>query len=233
MLGELCWGAGRWEPARLDRGQVLCLPVLRARLAQGEDWLSRRRLERSARLLARGGVRRVFTARGFRDWAALERRGIRPVEGAPLCRFLAAALALAALERRGEDPARSAVTLRAGRVSRDVERSARLLCPVVRELFIDAGAGGRALAEALYREFGAAVCPEGRGAPVALCFDGERPAGEEGCLLRLWGREPDLAGLELAAPSLTVPEELEALPVLSALWESGRLKGEELTVKIT
>lgn len=234
MLGQLCLDGSRWDRLRLDRSQVLRLPVLRVCLTTGQGWGARRRLDRGARLLARSGVRRALAQRGFEGWPELERRGILPVEAAPLCRSLAAPLALAALERQGEDPARSAVTLRAGRVSRDMEQAARQLCPVVRDLFIDAGPSGHELASQLYWDYGAAVCPTGcSAAPVTLSFDGERPGPEDGCQLRLWGVSPKLAGLEIAAPELVVPEDLDPLPVLSAMWTSGRLRREELAVKIT
>ena len=52
--------------------------------------------------------------------------------------------------------------------------------------------------------------------------------------LRYYDREGLFPGLERSSGIRRFSErELEALPVLSALWESGRLKGEELTVKIT
>lgn len=221
VLGVLSWGQERWGRVRLSRERVLELAVLRASLAPGGR-REGRRLDRAGRLLLRQGVRLLLPLRRSPPPVEVERLGLSWVEPTPLYRFLAAPLVLATLEREGRSPRRSAVALRGRRVDQDLERTARLLCPVVRELVIDAPAGGEALARALYWEYGIAVRPDG-GADVSVRFGGE-PA-EKGLLL--CGPAPDLGGVSVTAPEIAVPEELESLPVLSALWQAGRLREKD------
>lgn len=225
MLGLLCRVPGRWGKVSLDLDRVLSLPVVRAELAGGA-WSERRQLSRAVRLLERQGVRRLLPRRES-DAPAPE--GLRWVDPTPMCRYMAAPLALAELERRGEDPHRTRIALRSRGVDSALERTARLLCPTVRELVIDVPFGGERLAKRLYWDYGVAVCPGG-GADLSVRFGGTPEVGEEGFLL--YGSKPDLGALALTAPGLTVPEELEPLPVLCALWESGRLGEEELKISI-
>ena len=222
MLGVL-----RWSPDRrvvLGRGQVLGLPVLEARLDPGGRW-GGRRLDRAARLLARQGVKRILPLRNFGGQQGLERRGLLPVEPLPLYRAMAGELALAALSQAGKETGRAGIALRGERVDAELARAARLLCPRVRTLIIQVPRGGEQLARKLYWEFGAAVSPEGK-ADAAVRFSGRRQDGE----LVLCGSMPELQGLEVKAPGLDLPEELEPLPVLTALWQAGRLELEQLDV---
>jgi len=207
----------------LDLDRVLTLPVVRAQLAEGA-WSRRRQLDRAVRLLERQGVRRLLPRRESDDPAP---EGLRWVDPAPMCRHMAAPLALAELERRGRDPRRTRIALRGRGVDQALARAARLLCPTVRELVIDAPFGGERLAKQLYWDYGVAVCPGG-GADLSVRFGGTPEAGEEGFLL--CGPRPDLGGLALTAPAVAVPEELEELPVLCALWEAGRLGEGELKI---
>lgn len=222
MLGVL-----RWSPDRrvvLGRGQVLGLPVLEARLDPGGRW-GGRRLERAARLLARQGVKRILPLRDFSGQQGLERRGLLPVEPLPLYRTMAGELALAALSQTGKEAGRAGIALRGERVDGDLARAARLLCPRVRTLTIQVPRGGEQLARELYWEFGAAVSPEGE-TDAAVRFSGRGQDGE----LVLCGPTPQLLGLEIKAPGLDLPEELEPLPVLTALWQAGRLELEQLEI---
>lgn len=222
MLGVLRWGPDR--RVALERGQVLGLPVLQARLDPGGRW-GGRRLDRAARLLVRQGVRRVLPLRGFDNWKVLERRGILPIEPLPLYRAMAEDLALAVLHQTGKAPEQAGIALRGERVDGDLARAARVLCPRVRTLIIQVPRGGEQLARELYWEFGAAVSPEGE-ADAAVRFSGQRQEGE----LVLCGPAPELLGLKVNAHGLALPDELEPLPVLTALWQAGRLEREQLYI---
>ena len=221
MLGVLCWSKER--RGRLERVQLMGLTVLRVSIASGGRW-ENHRLRRAARLLGRYGVRRVLVPPGFDGWQELNRRGLRAVDPVPLYRTMADRLVLAELARAGVKKERACVALRGEYVDADLARAARLLCPQVRTLSIQVERGGERLVRELYRTFGAAPQPEGK-PNVVVCFGGAGKPGE----LVLCGR-PELLGLELGMKDLTLPEGLEPMPLLTALWQSGRLSLEELRV---
>ena len=221
MLGLLCWSEERG--VRLERAQLLGMPVLQVNLAPGGRW-ENRRLRRAARLLERQGVRRVLVPPEFHGWQELSKRGLRGVDPVSLYRAMADRLVMAGLERRGVENERACVVLRGEYVDADLERTARLLCPKVRTLIIQVEWGGERLARELYRTFGAAPQPEGR-PDTAVRFSGEGQQGE----LVLCG-QAELLGLGLDMDGSTLPEGLEAMPLLTALWQSGRLSLEELRV---
>ena len=186
-----------------------------------------RRVRRGGGLLREAGVRRVLAAAEFSNWEALYQAGLRPVEPEAFCQAVAAPLALAALtwqERRLEQ---AAVLLSGRRAEPALVRAAELLCPRVRDLAVDAGADGAALAAWLRGEFGAAVRPpETVDADVALCFGPEGAPGRT--VFRLWGSEPVLAGFLPALAGGGLPAGLDRLPLLAALWEAGLLPLETL-----
>lgn len=215
MLGLLCWSEERG--VRMERTQLLGLPVLQASLLPGGRW-ERQRLGHAARRLERQGVRRVLVPRGFDCWDVLTQRGLRGVNPLPLYRAMADQLVLAELERRGVESHKACVALRGDCVDGDLVKSAYLLCPRVRTLLIQVERGGEKLTRELYREYGAGtpLCAQ---ADIAVRFGG---TGQEGELV-LCGR-PELLGLELEVPELELPEDLEAFPLLTALWQAGRLK---------
>ena len=208
---------------RMERVQLLGMPVLWVSLAPGGRW-ENHRLRRAVRLLARQGVRRVLVPKTFDGWQELIRGGLRGVDPVPLCRAMADRLVLTELDRREVETRRACVALRGEYVDADLERTARLLCPRVRTLIIQVEWGGERLARELYRTFGAATQPE-RKPNAVVRFSGERKPGE----LVLCG-QPELLGLEMEPESLTLPEDLEEMPLLTALWQSGRLSLEELRV---
>lgn len=222
MLGLVSWNAEGKVSAQ--RSQVLGLPVLCVRVPFGGRW-EKRRLGRAARLLERWGVRRVLVPTDFVHWDVLEGRGLTGVEVLPLYRAMAERMTLAVLECRGVEPCRACVELRGDHVDADMARTARLLCPQVRSVMIRVDRGGERLARELYWEFGAALRPEGE-ADVAVRFGG---VGQEGELV-LCGSAPELLGLEPKAPGLELPQELEPMPLLTALWQVGRLNLEQLQV---
>ncbi len=225
MIGQLVLqarGQGRAELSRLYG-----LNVLRAE-TDPEGFWRLRRLRRAGRSLRLGGALRVLVPRDFPDWALLRSFGLRPVEPEPFVRALSAPLALEALERQGVAPDRATVALRGLRADRDMLRTAVQLCPKVRRLVVDAPQGGRELAAWLRQEFGIPVLPEGEAGQVALGFHPDAPRQEQ-ARLELYGAAPDLAGLTLTAPELA-GEDQDNLPLMTALWEGGRLAWEDIKI---
>lgn len=225
MIGQLVTvpgGRGRAEPGRLYG-----LSVLRAEADPAGFW-GERRLRRAGKGLRRGGVLRVLVPGDFDRWPALALFGLRPVEVDAFVRNQSATLALELLERRGLTPDRAVVALRGVRADRDMARSAAALCRQVRGLVVDAPRGGEELAAWLRREFGIPVLPPGEGCHAALCFHPDCPQ-REGEALELYGPRPRLAGLALSAPRLA-EEDRENLPLLSALWEGGKLGPDDIKI---
>lgn len=225
MIGQLILapgGRGRTEPGRLYG-----LPVLRGTADPSGFW-GERRLRRAARELRRGGALRVLTAPEFDLWPFLARSGLRPIDPEPLIRAQSVALALSALERQGLAPDRATIALRGRRADHEMARAAARLCARVRRLVVDAPQGGEELARWLRREYGVPVLPPGEAGQVALRFQEACPRVEE-TSLDLYGPAPQLAGLTLSAPGLA-QEDRENLPLLTALWEGGRLAPEDIKI---
>ena len=192
----------------------------------------KRRAEQGAAALYRAGVRRALTAEDFPDWPALEGQGLRSVDPEPFCQAIAVPLALAALRRAGILRVRATVALSGPRVSRPLFAAAARLCPQVRHLVVDVPGEGEELAAWLREEYGAAVLRPGGAAPdVTLAFG---PGGEErGTVLRLYGPAPGLAGLRPILEEGGLPPDLAPLPLLSLLWECGRLTEGQIRIHAT
>ena len=192
----------------------------------------KRRAEQGAAALYRAGVRRALTAEDFPDWPALEGQGLRSVDPEPFCQAIAVPLALAALRRAGILRVRATVALSGPRVSRPLFAAAARLCPQVRHLVVDVPGEGEELAAWLREEYGAAVLRPGGAAPdVTLAFG---PGGEErGRVLRLYGPAPGLAGLRPIPEEGGLPPDLAPLPLLSLLWECGRLTEGQIRIHAT
>ena len=192
----------------------------------------KRRAEQGAAALYRAGVRRALTAEDFPDWPALEGQGLRSVDPEPFCQAIAVPLALAALRRAGILRVRATVALSGPRVSRPLFAAAERLCPQVRHLVVDVPGEGEELAAWLREEYGAAVLRPGGAAPdVTLAFG---PGGEErGTVLRLYGPVPGLAGLRPILEEGGLPPDLAPLPLLSLLWECGRLTEGQIRIHAT
>ena len=221
MLGRLT--AREKGRAVTEWGEILGLPVLEYRGDLSGRW-GKRRAERGLKRLARAGAEQVLLPEGF-PWPELpERYGLTTPEGGPLIRAMAAPLALAALERLEKSPERATVALLGRPGAGDAARAARLLCPLVRRLAMAEGE----TAEELRCTWGVPVLPPDSPADVALCF--APGCGENAALtLRLWQGQEGLAGLSLCCPRLP-PGEGEALPLLSALYQAGKLGRRELKV---
>lgn len=227
MLGQLVFDGGRGGP---QRAFLYGLPVLRCQ-ADPEGFWGERRLKRAGRSLCAGGAVRALVPAGFDRWPLLLKLGLRPVDPGAFLRAQAAPLAASLLERQGLAPDRATVALRGRRADGEMLRAALALCPRVRRLTISAPRGGEQLAAWLRREYGLPILPADAPAQAALLLQpGTEPEDANPCpALTLFGPEPDLAGLRLSAPDLA-PTDREDLPLLSALWEGGRLGPEQLTI---
>lgn len=230
MVGWLAIGGEDWR-VRLEQVQVRGLPLLRAQVPDPPGLRRRgleRRIGRAARLLARAGCRRVVAQTGFEAWDVLEGQGLRPVEGERLAQALAARVVLEQLERRGVPARRGAVGLFAHRVGRALFEAAGQLCPLVRQLVVDAPDGGDDLARYLREEYGAAVLEgqAGQHLDVSVCFApvASAPAGA----LALWGERPDLGGLRPAPRGEALPAQADPFSLTALLWEEGRVGLEEV-----
>ena len=227
MLGQLVFDGGRGGPRR---ALLYGLPVLRCQ-ADPEGFWGERRLKRAGRSLCAGGAVRALVPAGFDRWPLLLKLGLRPVDPGAFLRAQAAPLAASLLERQGLAPDRATVALRGRRADGEMLRAALALCPRVRRLTISAPRGGEQLAAWLRREYGLPILPADAPAQAALLLQpGTEPEDANPCpALTLFGPEPDLAGLRLSAPDLA-PTDREDLPLLSALWEGGRLGPEQLKI---
>lgn len=227
MLGQLVFDGGRGGP---QRALLYGLPVLRCQ-ADPEGFWGERRLKRAGRSLCAGGAVRALVPAGFDRWPLLLKLGLRPVDPGAFLRAQAAPLAASLLERQGLAPDRATVALRGRRADGEMLRAALALCPRVRRLTISAPQGGEELAAWLRREYGLPILPADAPAQASLLLQsGTEPEDANPCpALTLFGPEPDLAGLRLSAPDLA-PTDREDLPLLSALWEGGRLGPEQLKI---
>lgn len=213
MLGRVRWGEGR--KIRLENEWLLGLPLLALELP-GRPRGQERRLKKGARLLTERRVTRVLTPPWFEGWPALLEQGLRPVDTQALRCALSPAWVKAALAEKGIRPERAVLALAGVRESCEMERVARALCPMVRNLIIDVPGGG-ALAARLRREYGLPVLPaQAARADLTLRFD---PG-------------PVLEGAGFALTREGLPADCEMLPLLSALWESGRIKTEEIIIRV-
>lgn len=207
---------------------VLCgLPVLRLEITGGR-W-AQHRLHRGLKRMESAGVRRVLTPEDFPWWAQLRERGFVPPEPGELLRRLAPRLALSWLSSRGIPPRRAMVALEASEAAL-LRPAALALCSQVRGLVLTAPDGAQ-LERELWREFGAAALPrrEAESADLRVCLTpgcapGREPALElyPGC-----GLPP---GLSLGAEGLPPPQVCRTDWLLCALWETGRLRLEQISL---
>ena len=213
MLGRIRWEDGR--KIRVEGERLLDLPLLTLGLPDRERGRERR-LRKAVRLLTERRVSRVLVPPGFPLWPDLAGRGLRPVDTNALRCALVPAWVRAALALRGIQPEQAVLQLAGGRESPDMERVAWSLCPLVRNLVIDTPGDG-VLAVRLRREFGLPVLPAGSvQTDLCLRFD---PG-------------PVLEGGSFSLDGACLPEDCERLPLLAALWECGRVKTQEIIVKI-
>lgn len=225
MIGQLTWG--KQKKVRGERAELYGLPVLRVQL-DPEGWLGPRRLRRAGAVLHRGGVMRTLIPRDFENWGTLRDCGLKKIDPIGFIRAQSELLTLSAVEKQGVALDRAVITLRGPRTDWELTRTALALCPKVRYLTIDAARGGEELANRLRWEFGMPLYPREERPTVAVSFGPveERPAGMN---LHLYGDSPDLAGLSIKAPALSQEDQFD-LPLLTVLWEEGRLASENIRI---
>ena len=212
MLGWVRWsGAGKSE-IRWERPAGL--PLLTLYLPEGRR-AEERRVRRGARRLLRQGVTRVLAPDGFAWWPILTEQGLRPVSTRALRCALTPDWVGAALAAQDIAPARAVLRLTGVPEGGDMERTARALCPLVRNLAVDAP-GGAALAARLRREYGLPVLPALTAADLTLHFQ----------------NGPVLTGARYRLKNVPLPPDCEILPLLSALWECGRVKTEDILLEV-
>ena len=209
---------------------LLGLRVCQVTIPVSSRWRERKQLKqvlRGAQVLAQAGVRRVLTAPAFPYWEQLRQAGLRPVEPEPICQAAAGQLALTALRWQECAPQQATVLLSAPRVTAQLARAAEELCPQVRYLAVDIPREGERLAAWLQAEFGAAIQPPDSARPqVALFF---RPDDRKGQLcFHLYGPTPLLHGFVPVLKQGGLPAGLAPLPLLSLLWEEGRIHGNDV-----
>lgn len=211
---------------RMERTRLLGLPLLRLPLPAGiGPW----RLGWNLRALRRSGVYRVLLPPDFAAQSALERAGLSPISPLPLCRALAAELALTFLEER--PPRQRVLTLRGSSSDTALLSSlSQALCPQVGTLLLDQESGFAALSEQLRRRCGAAVLHPEQGPTPDLVLE-LSPGPPVSCpCIRLWGT-PELAGLTLSPQGLSLPPSVDSLPLMELLWETDRLKIGQILVQ--
>ncbi|MGN0968270.1 MAG: hypothetical protein ACI4O3_03280 [Oscillospiraceae bacterium] len=213
MLGRIRWSAER--KIQLENERLLDLPLLTLFLPE-RTRSQEKRVKKGSRLLIEQRVTRVLTPPDFPFWPLLMEQGLRPVDTRTLRCALAPVWVKAALAARGIRPQNAVLLLTGTRESADMAQVAWQLCPLVRNLVIDVPGGGT-LAAGLRREYGLPVLPaRSAQADLILRFD----AG------------PVLAGARFDLAGAALPADCETLPLLSALWESGRIRTEEIVVQI-
>ncbi|SBW06817.1 conserved hypothetical protein [uncultured Eubacteriales bacterium] len=231
MLGHILLMERKGRKADVGPERVYGLTLLCSEVpipAGAREGTVRRRVERSARLLERAGVRRVLAPEGFVWWEALRASGLLPVDPAPLCASLASRLALAALERRGVPPGKAVVSLRGGRVSRPFFQAAEELAGAVRGVAVSSPNGGEALSAHLRQEYGVPALEEGPGAEADLTLEFSPSSAAGGVETLILHGRPDLKGLGIYHREGDWPPGFEPLPLAAALWETGGLSLNDL-----
>lgn len=213
MLGWVRWYDGRRMYLEQERIQELDLLAL---YLPGRERGMKCRVSKGARLLARNGVTRVVVPPEFPWWSVLEEWGLRPVGTRALRCALAPNWVRAFLTAREIEPERAVLCLQGERESPEMALLARELCVRVRNLTFDVP--GECLLETrLRREYGLPVLPARTARPdLTLRFD-------DG---------PLLTGAQFALRSGKLPPNCEILPMLSALWECGRVKTEDIRILV-
>ena len=238
-IGQIAVGRKRSLRTQFSPERVLDMPILRAEIP--EPWRPRR-LRRAARALRKQGVKRVLVPAGFAQWDTLESGGgwgggrgevvggLGPVETGEFCRAMAPAVALAALTGAHIRPEGATVVLRGERVTRAMRMSALKLCPEVKNLLIAAPVGGAGLQAELRREYGVPALEDAPGRAPDLAIHFAPSAGGGARIVDLSGNSPRMDHFSFALREQTLPEDCEGLPLLAALWETGRLDTAQITV---
>lgn len=231
MLGQVCWDETLGQKITLTAQDLLTLRVLQGRISP-KEFLRTWRLGRLAQRLRRHGISRVLVPDGFVHWDIFEEYGLSPVAPLPFLRSVAGPLLLSALVAQGYQPARCVVALRGRRGTAEMERAAQYLLPHVRDIIISAPIGGESLATWLRNEWGIACRPDREDVEGAICFD-ETAQQCGGQVITLFGGKIYLCGLGIKLAGTNPIYESEQLPLLTALWETGRVELDGIEFYLT
>lgn len=227
MLGQIVW---RERDTPLERVDIEGMPVLRGGISRGKFW--RFRLGRLLRKFRRQGVRRLLVPTHFEGWDVVRKGGLSPVDEIPFLRSIGAELLILAMKKRGFEPNIATVSLRGSRVDRAMTEAAERLVPQVRDISISAPRGGEVLQQYLRGEWGIAVRPDGAGAVGVIRFD-QSGDGRGEVVIALFSGGVELGGVTPNEENFPHFSETEPLPLLAALWESGKIGREKLEFYLT
>ena len=231
MLGQLCWDEALGQKIILNGGEVESLRTVQGILSPKETLLSWR-LGRLAKKFRRHGVSRLLVPNGFSHWDILEKYGLSSVQTLPFLRVLAGPLLLTALVKGGYDPKRCTIALRGRRVTKEMERAVDYLLPHVRDIVITAPSGGEDLIVWMRQEWGIASRPDRGQMEGVVCFDGT--VAQNGVqVLTLFEDNICICGLGIKLTEKESSEGTEQLPLLAALWETGRIELSGLEFYLT
>lgn len=212
MLGQIKWYDGR--KLCLEEELMLGLPTLALYLPQRQRG-GQRRLQRGVEQLLQRRVRRVLAQPAFPHWPLLRRWGLQAVDTKALRCALAPLWVRTALAAQGLSMPQATLRLTGRRENGDMVRLAHLLCPQVRGLVIETAGPGQ-LASRLHREYGLPILPPTAHSDLTLSFD----AG------------PVLTGASFSLARRELPD-CDPLPLLTALWEGGRLALEDIQLEVS
>lgn len=213
MLGWIRWSGER--RIRVEKEMLLGLPLIVLYLPERTRGLEQR-VRKGARLLVEHRVTRVLTPPKFVWWSILVQAGLRPVETQMLRCMLAPAWVEASMTAAGIRLEQSILRLSGSRETPDMVLTAHQLCAMVRNLIIDVP-GGEGLAARLRKEYGLPILPvRSAQADLTLCFNSG----------------PVLEGAWFVLAGEGLPQDCEVLPLLSVLWECGRVKTEDIKILV-
>ena len=213
MLGKIRWGSVR-RP-KIEQSEVCGLAVLQ--LILPERMRDKAHLVgKGLRLLSKRGITRVLVPKDWIFWPQLVQNGLRGVETQAFRCAFAPMWANFLLKEKNVAISEATLLLKGERESGEMERVARLLCPLVRNMAIDAPGRGN-IAAALRREFGLPVLPA-RNVQADLTMDFFPAPTLVGVDFQLKGKGP-------------LPLGYDPLSILSVLWETGRIQIEDILLK--
>ncbi len=213
MLGRIRWGSGRKSIIRVE--EILELPILTLELPQHVR-RPERLLRKAAAQLCSRRVKSVLTPPDFPWWQLLLQAGLRPVDTGLLRCVLAPRWVAVQLERQGISREEAVLRLKGEEEELLPGELVCALCPLARSLVFDFP-GGERMADHIRRETGMPVLPRN--------FDGVH-------LTLHLHNGPLLTGAEITLSDRQLPADCEQWELLSVLWESGRIKTEEIVLKL-
>ena len=222
MLGILFYGT-QYE-RKLIQKPLFGLMLWQGQIGPDGFWTGRR-VTSLCRKLYHKRVNRILLPQDFPYLDRIKQEGLTTVDPLPLYRSHAAQLALAALQQQHQVPEKSKVALRGAQVDRDLCQAACQLSPLVKGLAIMVTKGGEMLAHQLRMEYGIPVYPDHHEAAVTIHFSpAEQGVGRE---LHLYGAKAMDCGVCISSSKL--PQEWShSVPLLTALWETGKIGSESL-----